>query len=114
MSESIQNIKNSIEVTNTETITFKDCKKLQIVTYDLLNDLSEDELYEFINFKSSLMSQNNIFTNAQLQLMIEYADGWKSTKFHTVGEQIENIYNYNDIESFDNTVLSFKIAFIIK
>jgi len=111
--DNIQQIKDKVKVSNVQSQTFKNCTKVSVVSYEPLSNITDDEIYDFVNFKSNLMKQNNIFLGAEINVMIEYKNiGWKSTRFLPVGQEIENVFDYNEMDAGD--IISFKIAFILK
>ncbi len=104
--------KNPFDVINTETKTFKDGRKLNIVTYDA-PDGNVNDVFKYINRKSELMAETDKFKNATLNLMIKFGSGWRSVAFQNAGSVFEYLLDYADMEGFDDTISEFRIAFIV-
>ncbi len=104
--------KNPFDVINTETKTFKDGRKLNIVTYGA-PDANVNDVFKYINRKSTLMAQTDKFRNARLNLMIKFGSGWRSIAFQNAGSIFEYLLDYADMEGFDDTISEFRIAFIV-
>ena len=104
--------KNPFNVINTETKTFKDGRKLNIVSYGA-PDANPNDIYKFINRKSKLMAKSDKFKNATLNLMIKFGSGWRSVAFQNAGSIFEYLLDYADMEDFDDTISEFRIGFIV-
>ena len=108
--------KQPFKVINTEQKVFKDGRKLNIVTYKTRKNVNPQNIYNFINSKSTKMSNSEIFRNARLNLQIKFGFGWRSQAFADAGNQFEFLLDYNengDINDLDDSISEFKIAFIV-
>ena len=96
--------KQTFKVIDTEQKTFKDGRKLNIVTYKTRKNVNPNKIYDFINKKSTAMANSEVFRNARLNLQIKFGFGWRSQAFIDAGSAFDFLLDYADQGDLDDSI----------